>query len=274
MTIPSSFLAFGVAVMLVAFPVLALDDPAAPRIDHGVFDGKWSPPPPPVPLPERPVISEMEYVLPSEGRSIIVQEVVPPEEPPPPPVPPPPPELTAEQLAAAEQRRAEWLKNYQPPRLLSLSCTVYDFKATRISWYHKGSRYVAWSNLDWNDFAGLMSFVSGKPETRHSVFLGLGNINTVTPRRPGRLPYVPPENIPELPQDGPGFVLIQGDDTNTEAVRDVQAMHDLYRTEGTRLREARLKREQAQRDREVWLLANPPQPRDTIIQFGRRSKQP
>ncbi len=259
------------AALLVSFPLLAEEDPAAPRIDHGVFDGKWSPPPPPVPLPERPVITETEYVLPSEGRSIIVREVIPPEEPPP---PPPPPDPTAEQLAAAALRRAERLKNYQPPRFVSLSCTVYDFKATRISWYHKGSRYAAWSNLDWNDFAGLMSFVSGEPETRHSVFLGLGNINTVTPRRPGRLPSKPPEIIPDLPQDGPGFVLIQGDATKTEALRDLQAMHDLYRNEGTRLREARLKREQAQRDREAWLLANPPQPRDTIIQFGRRGARP
>ncbi len=262
------------ATFLVSCPLLAEDDPAAPRIEQGVFDGKWSPPPPPVPLPERPVISETEYVLPSEGRSIIVQEVMPPVEPPPPPPLPPPPELTPEQKAALEQKRAEWLKNYRPPRHLFVSCTIYDFKATRITWFHKGWRYVAWSNLDWNDFAGMMSFVSGEPKTRHTVFLGLGNINTQTPRRPGGLPASPPEAIPELPQDEPGFVVIQGDATNTEALRDLQAMHDLYRTEGTRLREARLKREQAQRDREAWLLANPPQPRDTIIQFGRRGARP
>ena len=262
--------------MVLAYPLalLAQDSTApVPRIDHPLSDGTWSPPPPPVPLPERPVLEETEYVLPAEGRSIIVQRVVPPDQPP--PAPPETSDLTEEELVAAKARfeaaAAEYKAN--PPRMVTFSCTVYDLTATRVRWMHEGTEYVAWSNIDWNDFAGLGSFIAGEKQTRHMVMLGLGNVDndSVLPNGTTRADGTV---IPELPTDGPGFVLVKGDPTDVEAMRDITTMHALYRAEGTRLHESRLKREQSQREQEAWRKANPQPPRDTVIQFGRKGKKP
>ena len=244
-----------------------------PRIDHALSDGTWSPPPPPVPLPARQVLDETEYVLPAEGRSIIVQRVVPPESPEPVATPQVAPELTSEELAAARARMEEARDNHRKPVILSFSCTVYDHKVTMVRWMHDGQRFEAWSNLDWNDFSGTGSFVVGTDPTRHMIFLGLGNVDTISPR-PAKAPKAPAVIIPEFPADGPGFIVTHGDGTNADALKPLEEMHALHKAEGTRLHEARLTREENNRAREAWLEANPPQPRDTVIQFGRKGPTP
>ena len=175
--------------------------------------------------------------------------------------------MSAEDLAASRARMAEARDNHRKPVILSFSCTVYDHKVTMVRWMHDGQRFEAWSNLDWNDFAGAGSFVVGTDPTRHMIFLGLGNVDTISPR-PAKAPKAPAVTIPEFPADGPGFIVTHGDGTNAEALKPLEEMHALYRAEGTRLHEARLTREENNRAREAWLEANPPQPRDTVIQFG------
>jgi hypothetical protein len=59
-----------------------------PRLPGPFPMRQWTPPPPPEPLTPVPVLRETEYVLPSEGRSVIVQEITPPAQPEPPPAPP------------------------------------------------------------------------------------------------------------------------------------------------------------------------------------------
>ena len=243
-----------------------------PRIDHPLSDGSWTPPAPPQPLPPRQVLDETEYVLPAEGRSIIVQRVVPPESPEP-VAAPAAPVLSPEELAAARTRMAEARDKHRKPVILAFSCTVYDHKATLVRWMHAGQRFEAWSNLDWNDFAGAGSFVIGTDPTRHMIFLGLGNVDTISPR-PAKAPKAPAVIIPEFPADGPGFIVTHGDGTNADALKPLEEMHALHKAEGTRLHEARLTREENNRAREAWLEANPPQPRDTVIQFGRKGPTP
>ena len=242
-----------------------------PRIDHALSDGTWSPPPPPVPLPARQVLEETEYVLPAEGRSIIVQRVVPPDSPP--PVPQVTSVLSAEEMEAARARREAARSTHVKPKLLHFSCTVYDHKATKVRWTHGGEHFEAWSNLDWNDFAGTGSFVIGTDPSRRMIFLGLGNVDTISPR-PAKAPKAPAVTIPEFPADGPGFIVTHGDGTNADALKPLEEMHALYKVEGARLHEARLAREENNRAREAWLVANPPPPRDTVIQFGRKGPTP
>ncbi len=251
----------------VAFPAATVsgDDPP-PRIVGGVFSGEWTPPvpaPPPPPPPLLTVLDSVEYVLPSEGRSIIVEKV----EPPPEPVPPGPPvgTLTPEQVAAAKARWSEAARRYRERnRMLMLSCTVYDHKATLVGWRHQGREYRAWSNIDFNHIAGIGGFESGDGSIRYNILMGLGNAPAgMRIGRTGRTVQGPV--IPPLPADGPGFVVVEGDDSDTAALADMDAIHALYRAEGARLKAAYECRERYHRAQAAWLKANPPPPRDTIL---------
>ena len=240
------------------------DEPPAPRIVGGVCTGEWSPPAPPPPPPVMRVVEGVEYVLPSEGRSVIVDKV----EPPPEPTPPEPVVSTAshEQQAAAKARLADAARRYlaNRPRFVRLSCTVYDHRATLVGWTYQGRQYRAWSNIDFNHIAGITGFESGDGSTRYSLWMGIGNQTTGRRLGPtGRT--IPAPEIPVLPTDGPGFVVVTGDATDSAALADMTALHALYKAEGARLKAAYELREQHRIEREAWIKANPPPPRDTIL---------
>ena len=229
---------------------------------------QWSPPPPPEPLPPVPVFKETEYVLPSEARSIIVQEVAPPPEPEPVPAPPVR-SLTEEERAARLERWRAAAATRPKHKTHMFSCTVYNGKYTRVQWSHKGERYSAWSKLDWNDFAGMNQFLTGpEPATRHSLIFGIGNVSTTHPRRPGSVPSALPDDFPGFPEGGPEFVITIGDANHAEATEGFRLLHELHALDKEALRALRANREQMQRDQKARMEANPPQPRDTIIRFG------
>ena len=229
---------------------------------------QWSPPPPPEPLPPVPVFKETEYVLPSEARSIIVQEVAPPPEPE--PLPAPPVRILTEEERAARLERWRAAAATRPKHKTHMfSCTVYDGKYTRVQWSHKGQRYSAWSKLDWNDFAGMNQFLTGpEPATRHSLIFGIGNVSTTHPRRPASVPSALPDDFPGFPEGGPEFVITIGDANHAEATEGFRLLHELHAREEEALRALRANREQMQRDQKAWMEANPPQPRDTTIRIA------
>jgi hypothetical protein len=211
---------------------------------------------------------ETEYVLPSEGRSIIVQEVAPPPQPDPVPAKPAP-VLSEEERAARLERWKDAWATRPKHEVHFFSCTVYDQKYTQVRWSHKGQSYVAWSKLDWNDFAGMNQFLSGpEPATRHSLIFGIGNVNTTNPRRPGTFPASLPKDFPGFTEDGPEFAITTGDANNAEATEGFRLLHELHAREKDALLAARANREQVQRDQKAWMEANPPQPRDTIIRIA------
>jgi hypothetical protein len=245
-----------------------------PRLPGPLPTLQWSPPSPPEPLPPAHVLRETEYVLPSQGRSIIVQEVAPPPEPEPEPV------VTV--AALSEEERAARLERWAAARATRpkhevhfFSCTVYDGKYTQVRWSHKGQSYVAWSKLDWNVFAGLTTLLSGpEPATRHSLIFGIGNVSTTQPRRPGRVLATLPKDLPSFTGEGPEFVITNGDANNAEATEGFRLLHELHAREKIALQAARANREQMERDRKAWMDANPTQPRDTTIRFGNGGGEP
>jgi hypothetical protein len=245
-----------------------------PRLPAPLTVPQWTPPPPPESLPPAQVLRETEYVLPSEGRSVIVQEV----NPPPAPevmLPPPVPTLSEAERAARFERMKAAAASRPKYKAHWFSCTVYDGKYTHVRWSHKGQSYTAWSGLDWNDFAGVTSFLSGaEPATRHSLIFGLGNVSTTNPRRPGTIPALVPQDLPAFTDDGPDFVITKGDAANAEATEGFRLLHELHVREKTALQAARANREELQRQSRAWHQANPPLPRDTIIRFGRRESRP
>jgi hypothetical protein len=207
----------------------------------------------------------VEYVLPGEGRSIIVQKIAPPPGYVPPPAEPPaspPPAVPSEEFLARARAAAA---NQPEMRHLRFSATVYPTgpvedsgRATLVRWTHGGRTYQAWSSIDWNHFRGLGSFASVDGKIIYSPLMGIGDA-TRWRQRPG-------SPVPPVFQPGEiTFRIIEGDATNKEALADLETLHELYRSDGQRLKLAYEIRERAIRDRQAWLEANPPQPQDIIV---------
>ena len=152
-------------------------------------------------------------------------------------------------------------------RMVVLSCTVCGHRATLVGRTYQGRPYRAWSNIDFNHIAGIGGFGSGDGSIRHNLLLGLGNVLAGARIGPtGRTVQAP--QVPPLPADGPGFVVVEGDATDTAAPADMEAIHAPYRAGGARLGAACEERERNRLEREAWPKANPPQPHDTVLQHG------
>jgi hypothetical protein len=241
-----------------ALPALGGEQPS-PTTAGGTGTWEWTPPPPP---PVMKVLDGVEYVLPSEGRSVIVEKV---EAPPLPVPPPPPPARTPEEIEVAKARWAEAARRYRERnRMLMLSCTVYDHQATLLRWTHQGRQYRAWSNIDFNHFCGQTAFESPDGSIRFNLWLGIGNHITGTRMGFSGRTMARPQ-IPELPADGPGFVVVEGDANDEAALSGMRAVHDYYRTNGARLKASYEARLLYQKELAAWIKANPPPPRDTIL---------
>ena len=244
-------------------------EPTAPRLLHDPVAIASAPLPDPTPkpvvLPPAVVLDTVEYVLPAEGRSIIVQKTEPPPGYIPPPISPPlpaPPAAPSEEFLAKARAAAA---NRPQMRFLRFSATVYSVgpedaarKATLVRWTHDRKSYQAWSSVDWNHFRALGQFASADGKTIYSCLMGIGDA-TRWRQRPGS--PVPPEFQPgEI-----AFRVIEGDAANKPALADLEILHNLYRTDGHRLKLAHEIREKAIAERQAWLEANPPQPQDIIV---------
>lgn len=71
----------------------------------------------------------------------------------------------------------------------------------------------------------------------------------------------------DLPGGAPQFRMIQGLAGDSASYEAIAALHELYATDGERLREAYKLREARRRAVEAELLANPPVPKDIVINF-------
>jgi len=240
-------------------PLHAQEDSGA-KLVGSVSDGTPAEPAPPKDLPAFTVRSTIVRQL--EDRKIIMQRVNDPQLPDP---PPPPPSATKEELEAlrASPEWQERIANYKPTKLILLSATVVDGKATFVRWYHEGEEFQAWSNVDFNHLSGFAEFESDN--TRYGFIMAVGDISTDKERK-----FEWPGKPPELGVDYPAFTLVKGDESKGDAVAMMIALHDLYENEQEKLVAAHEGRLRARAEREAWLRANPPQPQDTVIQFWPR----
>jgi hypothetical protein len=227
-------------------------------IDGVLNDGTPPPSPQPKVLPEFTILSTEE--IPMEKRKLIVNRVENPGFPdptPPPPVPVDPAALEAFKNSPEYQAIQERSDNTTH---LFLSATVVDHRATLLRWWDKGKEYQAWSNVDFNYLTGFASFSKGD---RHFVtFMGVGDIDS------GKLREESMFQIPaDLPEGAPQFRMIQGLAGDSEGYEAIAALHELHATDGERLREAYELREARRREVEAELRANPPLPKDIVINF-------
>ena len=71
---------------------------------------------------------------------------------------------------------------------------------------------------------------------------------------------------PAFPDGKASFEII-GASVPAEDLAPIQALHDLYNNEHARLKSAFEGRERARLEREAYLKANPPQPKDLVLNY-------
>ena len=196
-----------------------------------------------------------------EGRNLIIQRVSPPVLPPLPalPVRVLPPPLTPEQLAAHRAARPRPMET----RLLSLMVTHYAENLSYIEWWPQagGEPYGAWSNADYEALRMVPEMEVTPGEIRWLIFPYIINNRIL---RPGTGPLA----LPQLPADGPGFLLVKGNPADRDNINPVAALHKIYKEEGAELKRVWAERERVRLEEEAWRAANPPPPPgDAVIRF-------
>ena len=271
--------------LVVTQPVGAVVDPAQKVSIPGLIaDGTPSPPASPPALPDfvvkNTVVRELDVVEPPpmaglpavEGRITLTANVV---EDPKLPDPPPPPVPAADSRGnshiADSGNDAEW------SRLVFVSATVYDHSRTLLRCHPNGElqkEITVWSNLDFNHFTGFSTFevkaADGKIR-RYELMMGVGDEDTqkraALLARHG-MEYIAPA-IPVLPDDQPAYV-IEGAAPDAGALRLVEDLHELYRSEGTRMEVAYHARIAAEAEQRAYYMSHPPVPKDVTVNFWER----
>jgi hypothetical protein len=248
------------------------------RILGEIPDG--TPPPPAPPKPEyqvaaRDVLSTATHE--QGGRTITIREIKPIALPP----PPPPAEITlAEPDAEFSQRLAEYRESHPKNELLFLGATVFRSKdsppRTLVRWWPMGGNgtITFWSSADFALIAGGINSFEDTAGDTHHMLMGWGNVDI---DRMAELFAAKGReyDAPDLPEfaEGKATFQIAGDRQPTvEEMAVIQSLHDIYNSELERLRTAYEGRERARIEREEYLKANPPQPKDITLNFWRTEK--
>jgi len=211
------------------------------------------------------------------GRKITIQKVTPIELPT--PVVPEKATPTPEQLAAFKERLAQRRETVQ----LSMGVTVFHSEnypgkvRTKFSWRSKtsGDEFEAISNINGNLLSGFAQFDASNPNSRYLLFFFAINqdVDKLTEMFESRGRIYQPPTLPELPLTEPSFVVTKGNPTADELAPMV-AVHNLVRTDGESLRLAFEGRERASEEQAAFLKANPPKPKDIVLNYWRLPKTP
>jgi hypothetical protein len=279
-----------VAVMALATSVRSQEEEAAPsggspvppaiptaaRIIGNIPDGT-----PPLPQPPKP-----KFIVPARdilatttqqqgGRTITLNRIKPIALPPPPE--PAPPSADFDNTALRE-RLAENRAEQPKTDLIFLSATVYRSQnvpprsLVRYWAGGKGGQIAFWSSADFALISGIHCF-SDSAATIHSLLMGWGYVDTslMAARFAARGREYHPPDIPSF-TDGPATFTMAGEQPADEILVSIQSLHDLYNSEYARLKTALEGRERARIEREAYLKANPPQPKDIVLNFWRTEK--
>ena len=154
----------------------------------------------------------------------------------------------------------KWMEEAAKTTHLFISATVIDDRATFLRWWHNGSEYRAWSNANWMILTGFAECQKG--DKRYVSLLMAGRMSSAN--QPVDSPYQIPEDLPAEPGT---YRITQGDLATTEAYDGITALHELYRSDYARLKQAYDLREYRRKEHEAALRANPPQPEDIVLHY-------
>lgn len=167
-------------------------------------------------------------------------------------------------------------------KFVFLSATVYDHSRTLLKIYPNGkpeSWISAWSNVDFSHFSACPRYrikLENGEIIDCDLMMGISRIDTYQLRKllaRQKKAYISPE-IPEMPDlaaRGPTFI-VNGGNEKGEAMETLQQLHKLYRQDGVKMEEIVHAREKSHAERHAFLLANPPKPKDLVINYWRGNK--
>ena len=251
--------------------------PVTARILGDIPDG--TPPPPQAPKPKF-VISEKEVLQTTTheqgGRTITIRKIK--------PIALPPPPAPVEQSIAEvddefRARLAEYRAAHPKSGMLFLGATVFRSKdsppRTLVRFWPKvrGESISFWSSADFALIAGgIKTFVDTAGDT-HSIFMSWSNvdIDRMTDRFAAKGREYDAPDMPDFPEGMATFKII-GNQPAAEDLVPIQALHDLYNSEFQRLKIAYEGRERARIEREAYLKAHPPQPKDITLNYWRTER--
>ena len=252
----------------VSEPVAAPTTPA--RIIGGIRDGTPQPPAPPKPayvVPARNILGTTTQE--QGGRTITIQKIKPIALPAPPA--PAPPAANADNAALADSPADNETGD---TGMLMLGATVYRFKdspsRTLVTYWpgERGKSITLWSSADFSLISGISSFVATDGETRWLFMMwsiedcdSMADLLAEQDSDPGD------PGIPAF-ADGPAtFTIVGTPPADPTVLGPIQSLHDIYNSEYQRLKTAWEGRERARIEREAYLKAHPPKPKDITIRY-------
>jgi hypothetical protein len=252
--------------------------PTAARIIGTIPDGTPPPPAPPKPefiVPAKEILSTATHE--QGGRTITIHEIKPIDLPPP-PAPPSVSKISTSDEAAFRTRLAQYRASHPKSVMVCLGATVYRSKnsppRTLLRYWpgSDGEPITLWSSADFALISGIHSFVGTDGHTR-SLFMMWSSIDLDRLAiRFGSSPrsFQAP-SIPEFPAGNATYQFV-GTTPAADDLVPIQSLHDLYNREFLRLKTAYEGREQARIEREAFLKAHPPQPKDITLNYWRAEK--
>jgi hypothetical protein len=252
--------------------------PTAARILGSIPDGTPPPPEPPKPKYIVPATDVLESKsIEQGGRTITIREINPIALPPP---PPPVEPLSPEAEAAFREKVAAYRTSHPRTKMVFLSATVFRSKdsppRTLVRCWPEGKRETItyWSSADFGLISGIHAFADATG-TPHALLMGWGyvDLETMSDMQAARLKAYGATAPPTFPEGKAGFEII-GTPLTAEDLAPIQALHDLYNSEHARLKSAFEGRERARLEREAYLKAHPPQPKDITLNYWRTERKP
>jgi hypothetical protein len=241
----------------------------AARILGEIPDGPLPPPEPPRPK----FIVPAENVLASKsiqqgGRKITFQKIAPIALPP--PVIAPPVDLTD---PAIQTRIADFREETSDEEFLFVGASIFKLKGSTPltlvnTWPQgQGEPIVFWSSADFGLLSGFSSYVGSDEITRSLLLMwSTSELETHYDLENELGPDGP--KLPDLPPGKATFKIISGK-PSPQTLTGIQSLHDLYNNEYDRLLTAYQGRERARLQQEAELKANPPRPKDIVINYWR-----
>ena len=275
MTNPMRTIPILVTFMALVSPVRSQDDgnttpqegaaPAATaRIIGNIPDGTPPPPAPPKPayvVPQRNILGTTTQE--QGGRTITIQKIKP-------IALPAPPTANIGNQAPSDGQAASGA-GHPTTRMLSLGATVYRFKdnppRTLVQYRPQpdGEPVTFWSSADFALISGIQGIVAADGLT-YRLFMAWSTTDNT------RAAATSVPNIPVFPDGPASFAIVGTPPADPSVLAPIQSLHDLYNSEFQRLKTAYEGRERARLLYEADLKANPPKPKNIVLNYWRTEK--
>jgi len=204
-----------------------------------------------------------------EGRTITVQKIKPVALPPP---PAPLPRSSGEAVGtiAFKQQLADYRATHPGTGVISIGATVYRTHKvpprTLVNyWPSRGDDPITfWSSANFALLSGIHSFLATDGRT-YNFFMTWSTIDTG--RADDLSGGMPLPDIPDFPMGSATFTIVGKPPADPSVLVPIQSLHDLYNSERLRLKTAFQGRERARLQQEADLKANPPQPKNIVLNY-------